>query len=109
MRNPKYLLTALLMVFTFTLASAQVIVKVRPTAPKTAVRVVKPGPDYIYIAPSWTVKKGVYAPVVGRWVKARPGFKYVPGKWVRAQGGWTWRAGVWQPVRRARRVARRVV
>ncbi|MFT3822418.1 MAG: hypothetical protein QM731_00810 [Chitinophagaceae bacterium] len=76
-------------------SSAQVYVKVRPSAP-VVVRPVAPSPRHVWIDGGWTVRGGRYVWTEGYWATPRHGRHYVPGRWDHRRGGWVWVGGYWR-------------
>ena len=76
---------------------AQVIVKVRPMAPKVAVRPVMPGRGLVWIEPEWCWNKRLktYEWREGRWVKPRHRAVWISGHWAELPGGYRWEPGYW--------------
>ena len=89
------LLVALLL--TAGLASAQqVVIRVAPPRPRAEVRVVAPGPGYVWIGGYHEWRGSAYAWVPGRWERPpyprarwiRPHYRHVHGGWVFVPGHW---------------------
>ncbi len=79
--------------------NAQIIVKVRPKAPKVVIVPHKARPNHVWIAGHWKVNKsGRYVWVKGHWVKKRHGYVWVNGHWKKVRGGWIWVPGHWKAV-----------
>lgn len=76
---------------------AQVVVPVRPQAPKSKVRPVSPGPRFVWVSGEyvWKVSKYIYVP--GYWTEP-PSRKtrWVNGRWRPRKGGWIWVRGYWR-------------
>lgn len=83
-------------VFTTQAANAQFVVKVRPVAPRI-VRVVAPGPRYVWIDEDWGWRGNGYVYNGGRWAAPPAGFvRWVPGHWKDSRRhGWIWKPGHW--------------
>jgi len=77
--------------------NAQVIIKVRPKAPKVVVVHKKARPNHIWITGHWKVNRfGKYVWTKGYWVKKRHGSICVSGHWKKVRRGWTWVPGHWR-------------
>ena len=75
----------------------RVYVRVGPPTPLVDVRVVAPGPGYVWISGYHAWNGSDYAWVPGRWTLApRPRAVWVPGHWVRERRGWYFREGRWR-------------
>ncbi len=76
------------------------VVTARPTLPppplRKEVRIVKPGPDYIWISGHWRWVGGKYFWVKGHWIKERRGKAWVPGHWEKRGRHWVWVKGRWR-------------
>jgi hypothetical protein len=78
--------------------TAQVIVKVRPVAPRVvAVRPPMRGRGMVWIEPEWYWNRHqkMYVWREGRWVKPRRQAAWVPGHLVEVSGGHNWVPGYW--------------
>ena len=74
-----------------------VYVKLAPPATRVEVKVVAPGPGYVWTAGYYRWHGGAYVWVPGRWVlPPRPGAVWVPGHWKSTPGGWYWKPGHWR-------------
>ncbi|HTY41373.1 MAG TPA: YXWGXW repeat-containing protein [Thermoanaerobaculia bacterium] len=74
-----------------------VYVKVSPPAPKVEVKVVAPGPGYVWTGGYYKWHGGAYVWVPGRWMMPpRPGAVWIPGHWKSTPSGWYWRPGHWK-------------
>ena len=74
-----------------------VYVKVAPPAPKVEVRVVAPGPGYVWVGGYYRWHGGAYAWVPGGWrMPPHPGAVWIPGHWKSTPSGWYWRPGHWR-------------
>ena len=92
------ILLGFLIPFSFA-CSAQIIVQVRPVAPKVViVKPVCPGPRFVWIEGGWRWDKPMrqYVWVEGHWVKMRMAHEWVEGHWIEAPGGWKWIPGHWK-------------
>ncbi len=77
--------------------NAQVIIKVKPKAPKVVVVHKKARPNHVWIAGHWKVNRyGKYVWVGGHWVKKRHGYIWINGHWKKVRGGWVWVPGHWK-------------
>ena len=80
-------------------ANAQIIVKIKPRAPKVVVVHKKHRPNYIWVEGHWKVNRyGKYVWVEGHWVKKRHGYVWVNGHWKKVRSGWIWVPGHWKAV-----------
>jgi hypothetical protein len=78
--------------------SAQVIVKIRPEAPRAVVvRPPMPGRGMVWIEPEWywNRHRGMYVWREGRWAKPRRNAVWVTGHWVEVKEGHNWVPGYW--------------
>jgi hypothetical protein len=75
-------------------SSAQLIVKVRPTAP-VAVRPMAPSRQHVWVEGGWEQRRGRYVHVDGYWSKPRHHRHYVQGYWAPRRNGYTWVPGYW--------------
>ncbi|MEM9929016.1 MAG: hypothetical protein AAF840_04320 [Bacteroidota bacterium] len=93
----KSTLVTFILLFTFTTAAAQLVVKERPEVPAAFAKrtLPEPGPCCLITEAGWAVKDGAYTYLPAREVKKRPGFKYVPGKWKKVKGGWMYEGEQW--------------
>jgi hypothetical protein len=74
-----------------------VYVNIAPPAPKVEVRVVAPGPGYIWVGGYYRWHGGAYAWVPGKWaLPPHPGAVWIPGHWKSTPHGWNWKAGHWR-------------
>jgi len=78
-------------------ASAQVYVRVRPTAPRVE-RVVAPSPRHVWVDNDWRYENNQYVYNGGRWVEPPQGHhRWVNGHWKRhGKKGWEWKEGRWE-------------
>jgi len=77
---------------------AQVIVKIRPEAPRAVVaRPPMHGRGLVWIEPEWFWNQHTKAYVwrEGRWAKPRRHATWVPGHWIEVGGGFNWVPGYW--------------
>ena len=78
-------------------AMAQVIIRVAPPRPVVERRIVRPGPQHIWIAGyhRWDGRAYVWEP--GRWeLPPRPRARWVAHRYVRRGGGWVFVEGHWR-------------
>ena len=74
-----------------------VYVRVGPPVPVPEVRVVAPGPDFVWIPGYHRWDGGAYVWVGGHWERApRPHVVWVPGHWKHSSRGWYWVEGRWR-------------
>lgn len=74
-----------------------VYVSIAPPVPRVEVKVVAPGPGYVWTGGYYTWRKSAYVWVPGAWVMPpRPHAVWVPGHWKSTPHGWYWRAGHWR-------------
>lgn len=74
-----------------------VYVRVRPPLPVPEVRVVAPGPEFVWIPGYHRWDGAAYVWVAGRWDRPpRPRAVWVEGHWRHARGGWYWTEGRWK-------------
>ena len=78
-------------------ASAQIYVKIRPTAP-VVVHTERPSPSHVWVDEEWEWRNGRYEYAGGHWVAPpRRGMSWVPGHWTKYRhGGWQWVPGHWR-------------
>lgn len=77
-------------------ASAQFVVKIRPTAP-VIVRPVAPTPRHVWIDGDWVWRGNNYQYVNGYWASpVAVGAAWVPGHWKSTRRGWIWKKGHWR-------------
>ncbi len=73
-----------------------VYVHIAPPKPRVEVRVVAPGPGYVWTGGYYAWRKGAYVWVPGGWaLPPRPRAVWVPGHWKSTPHGWYWKAGHW--------------
>jgi WXXGXW repeat (2 copies) len=79
-------------------AGARVYVRIGPPAPRVDVRVVSPGPRYVYVPGYYRNEGRGYAWVHGGWVvPPRPRAVWVAPRWVRdRRHGWYFVEGYWR-------------
>ncbi len=90
------MILVMLLSFSFA-ANAQFVVKVRPGAPKVAIRMAAPSPAHVWVGSNYIWRNGQYVHVDGYWVK--PPHKkhhWVDGRWKNTRRGWTWVPGHWR-------------
>jgi hypothetical protein len=75
-------------------SSAQVVVRVRPSAP-VVVRSVAPSPRHVWIDGGWEVRRGRYVHTDGYWAMPRRGRHWVEGYWAPRRHGYVWVPGYW--------------
>jgi hypothetical protein len=75
-------------------SSAQIVVRVRPSAP-VVVRPVAPSPRHVWIDGGWEARRGRYVHVDGYWAAPRRGRHYVQGYWAPRRHGYVWVPGYW--------------
>jgi hypothetical protein len=79
------------------LDAVPVYVKVAPPAPRVEVKVVAPGPGYVWTGGYYRWKGGVYVWVPGAWLRPpRAGVVWVAGHWKSTPHGWVWIDGRWR-------------
>ena len=90
----RFILAAALIVGFSVASSAQIVVKVRPSAP-VVVRPVAPSPGHIWIDGGWEVRRGHYMHRNGYWAAPRRGRHWVEGYWAPRRQGYVWVPGYW--------------
>jgi len=76
-------------------ASAQVIVKVRPTH-EVVVRSHAPSPRHVWVEEEWVARNGRYEYVPGYWAEPHHGYHvWVRGHWATHRHGYYWVPGHW--------------
>lgn len=90
----RIVLAAALVIGVSAAASAQIVVKVRPTAP-VVVRPHAPSPHHVWVEGGWRARHGHYEYVQGYWAAPRRGRHYVPGYWAPRRQGYVWIEGRW--------------
>jgi WXXGXW repeat (2 copies) len=79
------------------LAGVHVYVKVAPPPPPAEVRIVAPGPGYIWIGGFHRWNGTAYVWMPGRWaLPPRPHAVWVAGHWKHVSHGWYWVEGRWK-------------
>ncbi len=82
-------------------SNAQIVVKVKPVAPRHAV-VIAPGRaphGKVWVSGHWVVKGNNYYWQDGYYTNHRKGYRYVEGHWRQQRNGWVWVPGKWRRVR----------
>ena len=82
-------------------ANAQIIVKVKPVAPRNAV-VIAPGRaphGKVWVSGYWVATGNSYIWKDGYYTNHRPGYRYVEGHWKHNRNGWVWVPAKWRRVR----------
>ena len=92
----------ILVSFVFALLAGCIVTRpvAAPPPPRKEVRIVKPGPNFVWIAGHWKWVMGKYGWVPGHWIKARPGKVWVPGHWEKRGRHWVWILGHWKRKRK---------
>ena len=79
------------------LAGTRVYVEVAPPVPPVEVKVVAPGPNYVWIGGFHRWNGTAYVWVPGHWVvPPRPHVVWAAGHWKHGHGGWYWVEGRWK-------------
>lgn len=97
----KKFISALALILVMTAgAQGQVIVKVKPVAPKVVVvKKVRPaGKIWIKGHWKWSPRQHRYVWVKGRHMKVRRNHVWVSGRWKQVRGGWLYVPGRWSRV-----------
>jgi hypothetical protein len=92
------LIPLLLLSFAFA-SQAQVIVKIKPVAPKVViVKPAAPSSRHIWIDGHWKWDKiqKQYVWVEGYWIKQKRGHAWVDGHWLDTPNGFKWVPGHWK-------------
>ena len=80
-------------------SEAQIIVRVRPVAPRrtVVVRPVAPSPRHVWVEDDWRVNNGAYVYNGGRYIEAPyERARWIPGHWKNTpRRGWVWKEGHW--------------
>jgi YXWGXW repeat-containing protein len=78
-------------------ASAQLIVKVRPSF-VVRERPIAPSPRHVWVGDEWAWRNGNYVHVDGYWAEPGAGYsEWVPGHWRgNDRRGWRWVPGHWR-------------
>ncbi|QQL50381.1 YXWGXW repeat-containing protein [Mucilaginibacter ginkgonis] len=97
MKIPKVLLIAGLLSLSAAASQAQVIVRVRPVAPRVVVtRPVAPSPRHVWVNEEWRPVRGRYVYSGGYWAAPpRAGARFIPGHWRATRRGSVWIPGHW--------------
>jgi len=94
-----FLPVVFLTIFTLQLATAQVIVRVKPVRPKKTIVVkrAKPRKGYLWVDAhwQWNAKRNKYVWVDGKYIRKKRGYRYVTGKWVNTRRGHKYVPGHW--------------
>lgn len=81
-------------------STAQVVVRVRPARPRTAVVVhipPSPSPRHVWVAEDWRPRGRGYVWSGGYYVvPPHPRAAWIPGHWVNRHRGWVWIPGRWR-------------
>ncbi|HTE10611.1 MAG TPA: YXWGXW repeat-containing protein [Chitinophagaceae bacterium] len=93
--NRLLMLFALLMIFSID-ASAQIEIRIRPSAPVVRARPIPPSRRHVWIDGGWTYRGNAYVWSDGYWVVPRRGMVWVPGRWRHSHRGYTWIPGQWR-------------
>jgi len=94
--------TKLLLIIVFAISGfisqAQIVVKVKPSAPRGAVILapVRTPHGKVWINGYWAVKGNNYFWHDGYYTNNKPGHRYVEGHWKRNRNGWVWVPGHWK-------------
>jgi len=75
---------------------AQIVVRVRPVAPRVRVHPMAPSPRHIWIEGEWVGRGRDYQWQDGYWVTPRRGYRYSNGYWTNTRRGYVWVPGRWQ-------------
>ncbi len=75
----------------------RVYVRVGPPAPVADVRVVRPGPNYVWVPGYYRWDGRAYRWAAGAWMlPPRPRAVWVPGHWSHTRRGWFYVEGRWR-------------
>jgi YXWGXW repeat-containing protein len=77
-------------------SEAQIVVRVRPVAPRVRVHPMPPSPRHVWIEGSWVARGRQYEWQEGYWAMPRRGHYYSNGYWVNTRRGYVWVPGRWQ-------------
>lgn len=93
----RFMIGFLLLTFFISIVSC-VVVRPRhaPPPPRTEMRSVKPGPNFVWIPGHWKWSHGDWVWIGGHWTKRKPGKVWVPGHWVKRGGRYHWVPGHWR-------------
>ena len=99
--NPIKLLAAAIILGLGSVSNAQVVVKVRPVAPRHAVVIASGHAPHgkVWIGGHWMVKGNNYYWQDGYYTSHRRGYRYMDGFWKQNRNGWVWVPGKWKRVR----------
>lgn len=91
----KMLFVALVAIFAATESNAQIIVNLRPRAPRA---IVTPAPrrGYVWIGEEWVPRGRRYVYHGGYWMRERRGREWIPGFWDQRGRGYYWVPGHWR-------------
>ena len=78
-----------------TIASADVIVRVAPPAPRYEV-VPAARRGWVWVPGYWDWRRGRHVWVSGTWVRERPGYRYYGPQWAERDGRWHMAQGYWR-------------
>jgi len=80
------------------MSHAQIVVKVKPVAPRTVVMVspARAPHGQVWINGHWVVKNNNYHWQDGYYVNHRRGYHFVEGHWKQNRHGWVWVPGKWK-------------
>ncbi len=98
MKRIKYLAILFigLVIFTIQQANAQIIVRIKPHAPKVVlIKTKAPLKGFVWREGHWKIHKNKYVWVKGHWVKKRRNHVWVKGYWKHMNRGWVWVPGRW--------------
>ena len=96
----KYIVKSLMMfavALSFSFASdAQIVVRIRPSAPVVRVRPPIPSPGHVWVSGNYVWRGGQYVYTDGYWARP-PQYRHnwVEGHWRNTRRGWTWVPGHW--------------
>jgi hypothetical protein len=78
-------------------ASPEVLVTVRPPAPRYEVVPVAPGGQVVWDPGHWRWSGAGYVWLPGHYVRRPTQYaEWIPGRWVDRPGGWVWAEGHWR-------------
>jgi hypothetical protein len=87
----------LVIAISFSEASAQVVVKIRPAAPAFKVRPARPSVTHVWVGGNYAWRGNQYYYTDGYWAAPPvPGNRWVEGRWKHRRGGWVWIPGHWR-------------
>ncbi|MBS1587410.1 MAG: YXWGXW repeat-containing protein [Bacteroidetes bacterium] len=93
------LLMLMLLGFTATQLSAQIVVHVRPPRPhvNVTVRPARPSPRHVWVREDWEPNGNEYRWHGGYWAEPpRPRARWVEGHWRHSRAGYIWIPGHWR-------------